>query len=420
LQRITLNSFRRITRSGNFIPEVDGLRFIAILSVVFLHCYYELLNRTAMGGLGSDRSQNAALPVDPANQHGLLRLLGHGGYGVELFFAISGFILAWPFARQHLQSGRKVKLGSYFLRRVTRLEPPYILMLLIRTVLLLVTGLHQIRFLLVHLLASIFYVHNIAFGIGSRIEAVAWTLEIEVQFYCLAPLLTQIYRVPSAWLRRALLISIIACATPLQRAFLPGWYGPQNAGAFNLSILAAIQFFLVGLLVADLYVDGWSRIPRTWRWDVVSIPLWFLMFWLQPHAFRFFGPLILPVLFVGAFKGILIPGILRNPVVSTIGGMCYSIYLTHRTTILVFQVLLVRLHLNFFLWLTLSLILVAPASIAVGAVYFLLIERPCMDPQWPQKLLAWFRSGPRSRPPADASLDLDPSQLVAKNGNVGA
>ena len=139
LQRITLSSFRRITRSGNFIPEVDGLRFIAILSVVFLHCYYELLNRSAIGSLGPDGSQNVALPVDPANQHGLLRLLGHGGYGVELFFAISGFILAWPFARQHLQAGRKVKLGSYFLRRVTRLEPPYILMLLIRTVLLLVT-----------------------------------------------------------------------------------------------------------------------------------------------------------------------------------------------------------------------------------------------------------------------------------------
>ncbi len=103
-------------------------------------------------------------------------------------------------------------------------------------------------------------------------------------------------------------------------------------------------------MVADLYVDGWSRIPRTWRWDLVSIPLWFLMFWLQPHAFTIPWSAHLPILFVGAFKGILIPReFSASPVISTIGGMCYSIYLTHRTTILVFQVLLARFHLHFFI-----------------------------------------------------------------------
>jgi peptidoglycan/LPS O-acetylase OafA/YrhL len=414
-----LGSFRRITRNGAFIPEVDGLRFIAILSVIFLHTFFEQLNRTAMGPtLDQLASRTTLPPVDVGNLHGLFRLLGHGGYGVELFFAISGFILAWPFARQHLQSGQKVKLRSYFLRRVTRLEPPYILGLLIRATLLLVTGTHQARFIVVHLVASLFYVHNIIFGTLSRIEPVSWTLEIEVQFYCLAPLLTLIYKIPRASIRRALLAGAIAIATPLQRAFLPGWYGPQNAGAFNLSLLAAIQFFLVGLLVADLYVEGWNRIPHTWRWDLLSIPLWFLMFWLQPHAFRFLGPLILPILFVGAFKGVFVPGILRNPVISTIGGMCYSIYLTHRTAILVLQLLLVRFHLHFFIWLTGSLILGPLASIAVGAVYFRLIERPCMDPRWPQRLIAHFRSGPRGGPPTNGLTDLDGSRHLAKNTGV--
>lgn len=241
-----------------------------------------------------------------------------------------------------MRQARIVDLRLYFLRRLTRLEPPYIVMLVIRCVLLLAAGAHTIRFLLVHLAASIFYFHNIAFGISSRIEAVSWTLEIEVQFYCLAPLLTLIYRIPRAWLRRALLISMIASATPLQQAFLPGWYGPQNRGAFTLSILNFIQFFLAGLLVADLYVDGWKRIPQSWRWDVVSIPLWFLLFWLQPYIFRFLAPLILPIVLVGGFKGRIMPEFLRNPVISTIGGMCYSIYLTHRTTIFILQAVLAR------------------------------------------------------------------------------
>jgi peptidoglycan/LPS O-acetylase OafA/YrhL len=420
LQRITLNSFRRITTTGAFIPEIDGLRFIAVISVIFLHCYAEVLRRMAMvANPGQNESGSTTLPMAMDNQHDLLRLLWHGGNGIVVFFAISGFILAWPFARQHLQAGRIVDLRFYFLRRLTRLEPPYIVMLLIRCLLLLAAGALTIRFLLVHLIASIFYFHNIAFGIASRIEAVSWTLEIEVQFYCLAPLLTLIYKIPRTWLRRALLISMIAGAAPLQRAFLPGWHGPQNAGAFTLSILSAIQYFLVGLLVADLYVDGWKRIPQTWWWDVVSIPLWFLLFWLQPHTFRFLAPLMLPIVFVGGFKGSVVPGFLRNPVITTIGGMCYSIYLTHRTTIFVLQALLARFHLHFWTWLAVSLILSTLVSIAVGAVYFRLIERPCMDPRWPQKLIARFRSGPRSGPPNNASSEPDTSRLLASNGAVG-
>jgi peptidoglycan/LPS O-acetylase OafA/YrhL len=397
LRRLTLNSFRRVTKSGAFIPEIDGLRFIAIASVVLLHCYAGQLDRMVRGTNLSQTIPGAAPPpVDVFNPHGFFRLLGHGGYGVCIFFAISGFILAWPFAQQHLLASRKVALGSYFLRRLTRLELPYVAMLAIRAVLLLAAGIYDTRFVLAHLAASILYVHNIVFGIASRIEAVSWSLEIEVEFYCLAPALAVIYKIPRAWLRRALLIAIIGSATPLQRAFLPGWHGSQIAGGFNLSILAYIQFFLVGFLIADFYVDGWERIPRAWWWDAISIPLWLILFWLRLDAFRFLGPLILPILFVGAFKGTFIRAILRNPVINTIGGMCYSIYLTHRTTILVVQLLLVRLHFGFLFWLVLSLVVVAPISVAVGAVYFLLIERPCMDPHWPNKLIALLRSGRRS------------------------
>ena len=339
---------------------------MAIVPVVFLHCYAEVSDHF---GLGSSAMQQ---------QRGLLRLLSHGGYGVEVFFAISGFILALPFARQHLQGSRKVRLASFYLRRLTRLEPPYLLWLLIRTALLVAFTSIPIHFLLVHLAASAFYVHNIAFAMASRIEAVSWTLEIEVQFYCLVPLLTSIYKVSRPWVRRALLAALIAGATPLQWAYLPGWHGPQNAGVFNLSIFASIQFFLAGLLVADLFVDGWERIPASWQWDVASIVLWPLFFWLQPHSFRFLAPVMLPMLFVGAFKGSLFPGLLRHPLISTIGGMCYSIYLTHRTTILLTQSLLNRFHLHFWALLAVSLFLGTISSMVVGAVYFRLIERPCM------------------------------------------
>lgn len=366
------------------------MRFVAIISVVLLHAYGQA---NPLSGLGT---------FDMDQQQGLFRFIGHGSYGIELFFSISGFILALPFARKYLQAGRDVKLGAYFLRRLTRLEPPYILMLLMRAAALFFAAKLTTRVLFAHLLASISYLHNLIYGIGSKIEAVSWTLEIEVQFYCLAPLLCQIYRLRRTWLRRALLVSLIAVATPLQSAYLPFWYSfrPGGTGAWNLSILGSIQFFLVGLLVADLYIQGWEQIPEGSIWDVISVPLWCFVFWLPYHAFRFLGPLALPVLFVAAFKGRLVPAVLRNPIVSTIGGMCYSIYLTHRTTILLSQILLTHLHLRLATFLTVSLLVAAPASITVGALYFVLIERPCMDPRWPQKLMVRFRSWFNGPPPA--------------------
>ena len=69
---------RRITSSGDYIPEIDGLRFVAILSVVLYHLYGFLPN------------SGAGLPLQPA--------VSHGYRGVNLFYVISGFVLALPFA----------------------------------------------------------------------------------------------------------------------------------------------------------------------------------------------------------------------------------------------------------------------------------------------------------------------------------
>ena len=81
----------RISVSTRFIPEVDGLRFFAIGSVVFYH----LLGIISVRMFGS---------WNPAHFDSLFPLnwLTHGYFGVPLFFAISGFVLAMPFAEHHL------------------------------------------------------------------------------------------------------------------------------------------------------------------------------------------------------------------------------------------------------------------------------------------------------------------------------
>ena len=105
---MTMLNFRRVTTQNRFIPQIDGLRFVAISSVVLFHLYASLNHGGAV--------QNPAF--DPANVGVLSKR------GVELFFVISGFILGVPFASSYLRGAPKINLKQYFLRRLTRLEPP--------------------------------------------------------------------------------------------------------------------------------------------------------------------------------------------------------------------------------------------------------------------------------------------------------
>jgi peptidoglycan/LPS O-acetylase OafA/YrhL len=99
------------------MPEIDGLRFLAIISVLLFH----------FNGFIFNKSQPISNTVF---LNKLNFVLGHGHLGVELFFVISGFILALPFANSYLKSKKKDNIKSYFTRRLTRLEPPYILIMI--------------------------------------------------------------------------------------------------------------------------------------------------------------------------------------------------------------------------------------------------------------------------------------------------
>ena len=173
-----LSRLARTTNSGAFIPEVDGLRAIAVMAVVLFHLDQEMGAKTL-----SPEGASRALA-------GIVRC---GFFGVALFFAISAFIVGFPFAKHHLGSAEPVDTRRFFLRRITRLEPPYVLNLLLVWLLggMFLTGSLTDR--APNLLASLVYQHNWIFGQYSSINAAAWSLEVEFQFYLLAPMLTMAF-----------------------------------------------------------------------------------------------------------------------------------------------------------------------------------------------------------------------------------
>jgi len=387
-----LTPFRRVTSSGSFISEIDGLRFIAIGTVMLFHLVVNL-------GFKSP----AAYAV-PSSGNLLVAVARHGFRGVELFFIISGFILAYPFASHRLLGKAPVNLGQYFLRRLTRLEPPYIVCMVFLFIVRVAGGSISAGQLLPHLGASLIYSHNLLFQSENPINNVAWSLEIEVQFYMLVPLLSRIFMLQSKLARRSIIVAAIGVSVLTEWLFI----GPESW--MYLTIIRFLHFFLIGFLLADLFLLDWhGRAPKSLRWDAVSLFGWPALFllWnspglseiLLPHGhLPVLGAVLFPplafVLYQAVFRGVITNRIMTNPWITTIGGMCYTIYLFHNPLIGALASL-TRGFIPTGIY-TLNVIaqgcIILPVVLAACALYFVTIERPCMRRDWPRRLADKMRS----------------------------
>ena len=95
------------------IETVDMLRGFAALAV----CWFHLTDTNAIAGSGV---------LEKSGRYGWL--------GVEIFFVISGFII--PYAL-HRSSYTLRHFGRFLLKRITRLDPPYIVSIVIAIILLI-------------------------------------------------------------------------------------------------------------------------------------------------------------------------------------------------------------------------------------------------------------------------------------------
>src|ERR1700688_1508008 len=369
--------FRRITTQKRFIPQIDGLRFVAIGSVVLFHLY-STLDRGAI-------HEPIPFNTDLAKR------------GVELFFAISGFILGVPFASRYLLNAPKVDLKQYFLRRLTRLEPPYFISLFVCAALQMVWSHRSASDIAPHLLASFAYLHNIIYGaFPGAVNSVAWSLEVEVQFYLLVPLLTIVFAISNSRLRRWLILVLMFFVGLLSNSLYPTLH-------LHASIAYYLAFFLAGFLVCDLYLTR-GEWRRSFVWDALALCGWPLV-WLLPRSLgHVVLPFVIVVLYLAAFRGRVGSAVFSNRVITDIGGMCYSIYLFHSLILYAVKHFTAPLHVghNFWVYFALQGAMGLPVVLVLCGAFFLLIERPCMDKEWPRKLWrfvqAQFSPAPSGQP----------------------
>lgn len=153
-------------KNSSFRPDIQGLRAVAVGSVLLYHANWSLF--------------------------------GGGFVGVDVFFVISGFLITGILLREAQATGR-IRLGDFYAKRARRILPAATVVLMV-TLVLTVLLLPQIRWesIGVEALASAAYVVNWVFAAGTdylNAEVAAsplqhfWTLAVEEQFYIVWPVI---------------------------------------------------------------------------------------------------------------------------------------------------------------------------------------------------------------------------------------
>jgi peptidoglycan/LPS O-acetylase OafA/YrhL len=214
---------------AGYRPDIQGLRAIAVLMVLAFH---------------------AGLPVP-------------GGFaGVDVFFVISGFVIAGVFLRTQAQHSR-IKLGTFYWRRFRRLTPALALLV---TAVVILSGVLQSPFgeqtttartgVGAMLLAA-----NVVIGRSSGYFDVAaernpllntWSLSVEEQFYVLLPL---VFLLAYFSLRRRL--------SPMATAW--GVTSFITATSFMLAIFTSMGHHLAYVAYIPAF---FSPLTRAWEFGI--------------------------------------------------------------------------------------------------------------------------------------------------------
>jgi peptidoglycan/LPS O-acetylase OafA/YrhL len=375
-----INYFERKAK-GKLVQELEGLRFLAIVPVIVQHCV-ERWNRndytTGVSGI-SDWLINYCLG---------------GGVGVYLFFAISGFILPLPFAVKRLADKPMGSLKVYFMRRLTRLEPPYILVLVLLAVSALVLHKMSGHETLGYFFTGITYSSTLVYKHFNQLNPVIWSLEVEIQFYIIAPFITYfIFGLKGFWTRNLVIAGIILTIVAIQERT-----GISNGfNVLRYTILGQLQYFLVGIMMVNLYLEHRLEKSRyTLLWSILAVVALFSMIdyrWVTGYVKTICFVITLAVLFTGAFRSGAFNRFMKRPWIMAIGGMCYSIYLLH---LAIAQASIELLHKinphaqNSVLWFTVYALFFLASLVIVVPIFYLLVEKPCMDHSWPARLKNYF------------------------------
>jgi peptidoglycan/LPS O-acetylase OafA/YrhL len=302
--------------------SLDGLRALACLAVLCHHCY-----------IWAGRYQWPVVELS-GQPLSLSRLLSYGYLGVEIFFVLSGFCLAYPLL---CRAGEPIDWRRYFASRARRILPPYwAALLLFAGMSALITGLQVMPFAASDALQTPQTKHLI---LGVLLTSVVynssfWTLCLEARWYLALPLLIRLHA-------RLRMPGVLAVCVIVSLLFME--LGHRLPGRLQF-LIGPLPLFLplfgLGIALAEIASrTGHSGLAaacvRYRRWGLLLAVALVGCFTPAEPDLGFHYSRIVPAGLLGFFLVLmalydpLVRRWLSYPPLVALGGFSYSLYLIH-------------------------------------------------------------------------------------------
>jgi peptidoglycan/LPS O-acetylase OafA/YrhL len=370
-------------RQARFYSDgLTGLRGFAALWVFLYHAWTIATPRLMILSVGS-----YSIDFTP--------FFSAGWAGVDIFYTLSGFLLAMPFAEAAIENHKGPRFLPYLYRRVLRVFPAYYTQLAILLILAwagIAGSLPRAGNLLAHLLM----VHNISFEYFHSMNGIWWTLPVEFSFYLVLPILALLLR-GRRW--PVLVIGAIV-ATVSYRYFMFQLIAQQSVD-YKVWLLEQlpghIDQFVFGMVAAYFFVKSGregavnGKKGRSFHPEASLLlgigGMIFFFYLLYLHSSRYWNGQFLLFIWhggVGFFIALLIYGIASNsligkflfgnPFILGVGVISYSLYLWH---LLLLDWMRWGLLVNDKGYLFPVLLMVGlPLSLGAAMLSYLFVERP--------------------------------------------
>jgi peptidoglycan/LPS O-acetylase OafA/YrhL len=176
-------SHREVKKGSPFYhPELDVLRFVAFLAVFIHHA----LPREASHYLGAGLS--------PIATQWLLTAKEAGAFGLDLFFALSSYLITDLLLREYANRGG-FSISAFYVRRALRIWPLYFTFLA-ATIFVIPTILPRENFGAIYIASFALFVGNwvcAVQGLPFSVASPLWSISVEEQFYIGWPLLLRFF-----------------------------------------------------------------------------------------------------------------------------------------------------------------------------------------------------------------------------------
>jgi peptidoglycan/LPS O-acetylase OafA/YrhL len=265
-----------------YFSSIDFLRGLAALMVAFFH----FTHHHSIHGTLLDEDDF------------IYQVGSFGQYGVHLFFVISGFVIPYSMYKYSYSIN---KIGKFLLKRITRIEPPYLLSM----VWVILSGVAfsiylgtDINLEWKRILLHIGYF--IPFSEENWYNDVYWTLAIEFQYYLFIALTFSLF-----FNRNRIVHSIMLAILALVPFFSEGGFFFAYAPVFGLGIIGAMM--------------------KLHKVSIQSFFFWVVVFFLSIYLFN--GPIVAFTTVVTLF--VILQTHVKTKQTDFLGQISYSVYLTH-------------------------------------------------------------------------------------------